>query len=116
MTHHTLPKPAPRYQVKGDKRKAEEAQKREAYRLVDIRDGRCCRACGRRCRSTLEAVADRLEHHHLVFRSRGGKFTTDNLVSLCMADHIEAQQHRLIITGHPDAVLTFEAKGRVWHS
>lgn len=117
MTEHiTFPKPEPRVKVKHRARLELEAAKREAYRLVDLRDGKRCRACGRRCRSTMECVPDRLEHHHHPFRSLGGRHTTGELVTLCLTCHVEAQQHRLVITGHPDGVLTFSQDDREWTS
>jgi 5-methylcytosine-specific restriction endonuclease McrA len=113
--HQTFPKPRPRFLETDDQRRALERDRREVYRLVDIRDQWTCRACSRRVRSTLAAVADRLEHHHLVFRSRGGRDETSNVVTLCLLDHSEAQRHELTITGNPDSTLTFERAGRIWH-
>ena len=114
--HQTFPKPKPRVLDKVEKRKSQEQAKREAYRLVDIRDGFKCRACGRRCVQTMELQPNRLERHHLVFRSLGGKFHSSNLVTLDYWCHSLAQRHELIITGNADQVLTFEKDGRIWHS
>ena len=70
-----------------------------------------CRYCRKRLRQTLECVPDRLEHHHLTFRSRGGQDESCNLVTLCLEHHIDAQQHRLLITGNPDEELEFTYVG-----
>ncbi len=100
-----FPKPPPRYQVKGEKRKADEALKRAVYAEVDRRDDRRCRVCDCRCRQTMAEVGDRLEHHHLVFRSRGGKHTSSNVAVVCHACHVEVQQHRVTVTGDANGKL-----------
>lgn len=105
----------PRVLEKMHKRQATEAHRRMVYRLVDERDQYRCRACGRRCRQTMEAAPERLEHHHLTFRSLGGQHHTANLVSLCLACHCEVTGHRLTVTGNPDQTLTFERNGSTWH-
>lgn len=103
-----------RSQHKVAKRIADEAEKREAYRLVDVRDGGKCRACQRKCLRTTALVPNRLERHHYLFRSLGGKHDPSNLLTLCNSCHTEAQAHRLIITGHPDQTMTFSRHGRTW--
>lgn len=104
----------PRVTSKQTSRQKDEQAKRDAYKVVDERDGKKCRACGRRCRQTLECVPDRLEHHHYLARSLGGEHRPENLVTLCLEHHAEATLHTLIITGHPDQVLTFERAGKTW--
>jgi len=113
--HHTLPKPAPRFRVKQQQRKALESQKRDVHRLTSIRDHFRCRACGCRCRSTMEVVPDRLEHHEIKFRSLGGEISLSNTLVLCLACHHEAQTHVLQIVGNADQQVTFMRGTKQWH-
>lgn len=50
-----------------------------AYREADIRDGRRCQHPG--CYKT------NTDHHHIVYRSAGGKNHVENLVNLCSEHH-----------------------------
>ena len=51
---------------------------RKLCRLIDERDGGCCRICGSHTG---------LQHHHVVFRSAGGDDREDNLILLCWRCH-----------------------------
>lgn len=89
--------------------------RREAYRIVEIRDAMQCRACGRRVVRTSELRPDALEHHHI--RGRGGKNaeTTGNLILLCRECHeLRHLKRELSISGNADQQLTFEYRGRTW--
>jgi 5-methylcytosine-specific restriction endonuclease McrA len=70
--------------------------KRAAYarvcREVDARDGDVCRVC--RC-----LVLRGRHHHHIVFRSRGGKDTPSNLLVLCDWCHTAIHAERIRVTG-----------------
>lgn len=50
---------------------------RELCRLVDERDGGQCIICGRQ----------EVQHHHVIFRSKGGEDRISNLVCLCPVCH-----------------------------
>lgn len=115
MSHQTFPKPTPRVLEKAAKRKAIEQQRRAAYRLVDERDGLKCRCCKRQCHRFMGLSWNRLEHHHLLPRSLGGKDDTGNLVSLCFWCHYLVTMHALEIKGNADEHLMFERNGSVWH-
>lgn len=52
-----------------------------AVSLVDVRDGHRCRICN-------DYEGADIQHHHIVYRSRGGKHTTANLISLCATCHL----------------------------
>jgi 5-methylcytosine-specific restriction endonuclease McrA len=52
-----------------------------AVSLVDVRDGLRCRICG-------EYAGVDIQHHHIVYRSKGGEDTTANLISLCANCHL----------------------------
>ena len=118
MSFESLPKPAPLAVVRSKRRRSVEALRRKVYRLVDVRDGLKCRACGRSCVITLDALPNRWERHHVRFRSLGGEDTSANIIGLCCLCHSEAQQHRLQIVGDADEALEFTntRTGRVWHS
>lgn len=64
---------------------AEDRQRREVYRQVDVRDQGHCRICGRRVAAGAISAADRAEHHHIVKRSQGGPDTTANVLLVCVA-------------------------------
>ena len=74
--------------VKGSAKRQKAQQKRIdalllklAVSLVDVRDGHRCRICN-------DYEGADIQHHHIVYRSRGGKHTTANLISLCATCHL----------------------------
>ena len=74
--------------VRGTAKKLKAQQKRIdatllklAVSLVDLRDGHRCRIC--RDYAGLD-----IQHHHIVYRSKGGKHKTANLLSLCGNCHL----------------------------
>lgn len=69
---------------------------RAVCRVVDARDGRECRACGKRTNPDAIGLL-RGHRHHMVYRSAGGKDTSENLVTLCAADHDAEHRSRLRI-------------------
>jgi len=100
------PKGTPRV-VDRIQRKADlAAQERACRKAVKARDqGRCVVP---RCRATGKHL------HHLVYRSRGGKWRTANVISLCVLHHQLVHAARLWITGNADGalVITGDRTGR----
>ena len=76
-------------------------------KVVDARDKRMCRACGKR--SELDAVGLLLRghRHHIVYLSTGGEDVSSNLVTLCARCHNAAHRHWLEIRGNADEQLEF---------
>ena len=105
----SFPKPA-----KGTKKreKARKVRKRSqdqaaCYRAVDARDRGICRAYGTRA----------TEHHHLVYRSKGGRHETANVVSLSWEAHQAVHAKKLFIAGNADETLHFRnQQGKQWIS
>jgi hypothetical protein len=92
-----------RFERKDARKKAEEAERRRVYKLVDARDGRACRLCGRKGNPNGTSMLDKLHHHHILPRSQGGKDTTDNLITLCAACHDGEHRGRIRMDGDADA-------------
>jgi len=70
------------------RKRAEEAQSmRQCYRIVDERDGKRCRVCRRPGYPNGTTLLDRLHHHHMVYRSRGGQHEPDSVILLCAICH-----------------------------
>jgi len=70
---------------------------------VRWRDRDRCRVC----RSTLG-----VQVHHIVYRSRGGDHSTENLVCLCFNCHRDVHDHRLTIAGNADTDLVLVSPPR----
>jgi 5-methylcytosine-specific restriction endonuclease McrA len=85
--------------------------KRAAYarvcREVDARDGDVCRVC--RC-----LVLRGRHHHHIVFRSRGGKDTVSNLIVVCAWCHGAIHQQRIRVTGTASDLLIRVRPAQGW--
>lgn len=72
-------------------------EKRAQDRLIDARDQRTCRACGRR--TDPDAVGLLRGHrHHIVYRSAGGAGDPANVVTLCIRCHSDEHADRLRFT------------------
>lgn len=85
---------------KRDRQRERESLQRSVAAAVSERDGRSCRCCGRR---------DKLHHHHLTFRSKGGAHSTENECLLCQFCHSLIHARQLWILGkNADRLLTFE--------
>ncbi len=101
--------------AKAKKREAE-ANQREVYRLVTIRDKGRCRACGKACSPYAVSLLDKAHHHHIAFRSAGGEDSTANVCLLDSGCHDAVHVKRtLAIEGNADIALTFskrDADGR----
>lgn len=94
------PKGRPSVFEKRDSKRDQMQLRRSVYAQVDARDQRQCRCCGRR---------DKLHHHHLTFRSKGGMDTTENVLLLDQFCHALLHARQLWILGkNADKRLTFE--------
>lgn len=82
-----IPKGPSRFSAKQQKRAEEAKQVRECYRLVDLRDRRICRVCGKPSRLDAVGLLERGHRHHLHYRSRGGVDASENVVTLCAGCH-----------------------------
>jgi len=74
-----------------------------------MRDGYTCKHCGKR--------GVRLEAHHIVFRSHGGKDTLDNLLTLCGQCHHHLHQGKITLKvrgvhGHLDQIAQRTMQGK----
>ena len=65
------------------------------------RDGWRCRLCGRR---------NTLHVHHVLFRSRGGKDTLNNLLTVCYLQHEQIHKKELILFGDANCFVTVQDK------
>ena len=91
---------------KRERAKVKLANLRKIHAAVDKRDKGCCRACGDRL------LTGHRHRHHVMYRSRGGNDTLDNLVLLCARCHGEIHLKRLWIIGtDANGPLTFEPTG-----
>ena len=82
-----------------NRRKA--ANYRKVCEEVDARDRKTCRVC-----RIWDGGA--LHHHHIVFRSQGGKDTTENIATVCAACHDDIHARRIRVTGDANHTLTIE--------
>jgi hypothetical protein len=69
---------------------------REVCKVVDFRDKRRCRCCGKKTNPDDVGLL-RGHRHHLVYRSAGGKDESGNLLTLCARCHTDEHQNRLQI-------------------
>jgi 5-methylcytosine-specific restriction endonuclease McrA len=101
------PKPAPRCLTKQWLVAEEAKAKRNAYARVTRRDGPRCRICG---------SSRRLEKHHVLARSLGGRDEPANLIQICGGpDGCHAKRHAglIRITGNADERLMVWFDARV---
>jgi predicted HNH restriction endonuclease len=88
-----------RRERKASRMAAEEAAERACYRIVDARDGRQCRVCGRG-----ESPRNPITHHHLTYRSLMGKHESSNVLTVCQTCHDAVHVHkRLLLEGDATA-------------
>ena len=93
------------------KKSAKEANWREVCRLVNIRDGYACRACGKPISLSAITLLEKGHHHHIAYRSHIGPDTTDNVCLLDSACHDAIHVKRTLrIEGNADLALTFSKK------
>lgn len=100
-TRLAIPKPQPRWMEKAKKVAANKKAEKDCYAQVDRRDGHCCRVCHARVGGIGMLAA--VHHHHLVYRSLGGKHETRNVLSLCVKDHQAVHDGTLRLSGDADA-------------
>ena len=79
---------------KASARRLEAMTRAEVYRAVDLRDRGSCRLCG--------AFSAQHHHHHLVYRSRGGRDATCNVILCCPACHGDIHAARVRVAGDAD--------------
>jgi hypothetical protein len=101
------PKPTARVREKAEKVKQTKAHRAEVAKAVARRDGHRCRCCGTACDPNAMELMKRAHQHHIVFRSKGGNDTTENLVSLCAWCHADVHAHVLKVEGNADLGLEF---------
>jgi 5-methylcytosine-specific restriction endonuclease McrA len=98
------PKDQPRFLERQDRKRQLEKSERECRRAVRIRDhGRCVVPA---CKASAQHA------HHIVYRSRGGRWQSGNVCSLCALHHQMVHAALIRISGNADVRLKFEyAKG-----
>jgi hypothetical protein len=113
-TVQPLLKGIPRVVEKAEKSKKKIAKRREVYALVNRRDKWHCRACGRPVDVHGVEMMNKGHHHHLAYRSQGGRDETANIVLVCAFCHAAIHARELGITGNADSTLmcTGKVKGR----
>lgn len=91
-----------RYERKVKQAVEDAAQQKTVYQLVNDRDGMSCRVCHRFCPTNAVGVLDRGHHHHLIYRSAGGKDETWNVCLLCPKCHNDEHRSKLQLSGNAD--------------
>ncbi len=97
-----FPKGQPRVLDRIAQKHALAAAERLCRKMLKARDKGRCRVPA--CNGASQHL------HHIVFRSQGGKWTTDNIVSLCVLHHQFVHAGLLSITGDADKKLTFTGR------
>ena len=97
-----LSKGTPRVIDRIQKKRDLEKQMRDCRRAVKARDHGRCVIAG--CRQSAVHL------HHIVYRSRGGKYHTANCCSLCVTHHQMVHAALIQITGNADKRLTITGK------
>lgn len=101
-----------RYDTAKEKEQAEDAAWKAVCKVVDARDKRICRACGKRSNIDAIGLTARGHRHHLVYRSAGGADVSSNVVTLDARCHADEHAHRLRIEGDADVGLEFWRLGQ----
>lgn len=98
------PRPRPAIFDKRDISREKLQRQRSVYAAVNARDEHRCRCCGRKTQ---------LHHHHLVYRSKQGADSTENVLLLDAGCHALLHARQLWIFGkNADKRLTFEIDER----
>lgn len=80
---------------------------RDCCKIVDPRDGRACRCCGKRTNPDATGLL-RGHRHHVIYRSAGGPDESWNVATLCASCHDEEHVKRTLhVEGNADIALTF---------
>ena len=88
-----------RYDTAKEKEQVDAIAWKAVCKIVDARDKRICRACGRRSELDAIGLTKRGHRHHFMYRSAGGSDVSENLVTLCAECHGDEHMHRLYIRG-----------------
>lgn len=94
-----FPKPRPRILDQRDAQRALEAHVRRVQAIVDRRDEKRCRCCGRRGDPSSLTALGRIHRAHIQDASRGGPCSPENLVSLCATCHALEHAKQLWFVG-----------------
>jgi 5-methylcytosine-specific restriction endonuclease McrA len=97
-----FPKPASRYAIKAERQKLEQANEREVYAAVTLRDESCCRVCGKFCNPRAIGLLVKAHHHHLIYRSAQGVTDTWNVCLLDAKCHDDEHTGKLQLSGDAD--------------
>jgi 5-methylcytosine-specific restriction endonuclease McrA len=88
-----------RYATAAKKKADAEAAWTAVCKAVDARDGKACRCCDKRSDPDATGLLTRGHRHHLIYRSAGGKDTTENICTLCARCHDDEHTSELLIDG-----------------
>lgn len=95
-----IPKPRPSVLRKRDVLRVREREAERVNRAIALRDDFRCRCCGRQGRYESTVAAKALHRHHVVYRSKQGVDTIENLVTLCAYCHALIHARQLWIVGN----------------
>jgi 5-methylcytosine-specific restriction endonuclease McrA len=101
-----------RVRERKQRNRTREAEREEVYAAVDRRDRYRCRVCGHRADPKALGLTERGHRHHIIYRSRGGRHTSWNVVLLCAGCHEEIHAKRLFVSGNADEELIVERVSR----
>lgn len=82
-----------------DRKADRESNIRAVNGIVDRRDERMCRCCGRKGNPDATTTLGRIHRAHIVDASRGGGYTSENLCSLCWICHALEHAKQLWFVG-----------------
>lgn len=68
---------------------------RRVYAHVDARDG---------LKSRISGKGGAIHRHHIVFRSRGGKTTPENVITVTDEEHAAIHKHFITLRGNADVI------------
>ncbi len=81
---------------------------RACCKLVDARDHRRCRCCGRRSDPEAIGLLVRGHRHHIIYRSAGGENSPENVITLCAECHDDEHVKRTLrVEGNADEGVMF---------
>jgi 5-methylcytosine-specific restriction endonuclease McrA len=86
-----IPKPQSRAAQKKASDRTREREWQKVRKAVLVRDGYRCRSCG---------TPEKVDVHHIRFRSMGGADTSENLCALCRICHLEMHAYRMYAEGN----------------
>lgn len=76
---------------RAERKKDERRKEQEIYRAVNVRDKRKCRIC--------KKSEFYMHHHHIVYRSKGGEHTLENVLLLCGKCHSQVHKGQVHLEG-----------------